>query len=52
MAKLPFYFRNVKSYFKNGKLWIDFKISNFGIFCLIINYLIRKLLKNEKNRNI
>jgi hypothetical protein len=48
MAKLPFYFRDVKNYVKNGKLWIDFKISNFGIFCLIIDCLIRKLFRMGK----
>lgn len=48
MAKLPFYFRDVKSYFKNGKLWVDFKISNFGILCLIIECLIRKLFRKDK----
>ena len=47
MAKLPFYFKDTKNYFKNGKLWIDFKISNFGIFCLIIDCLIRKLFRKK-----
>jgi hypothetical protein len=48
MAKLPFYFKDVKCYSKNGKLYTDFKISNLGILCLIIDCRIRKILKKIK----
>jgi hypothetical protein len=48
MAKLPFYFKDVKNYVKNGKLWVDFKISNIGILCLIIDCLIKKLIRIKK----
>lgn len=50
MAKLPFYFRDVKSYTKNGQLWVDFKISTFGILCLIIDCLIRNVFKFLKDK--
>jgi len=50
MAKLPFYFKNVKTYYKNGQLWVDFKISNFGIIFLVIHCLIKKLFRLKEKK--
>jgi hypothetical protein len=50
MAKLPFYFKNVKTYYKNGQAWVDFKISNFGIIFLVIHCLIKKLFRIKEKK--
>lgn len=41
--RLPFYLRKSKSYFKDGKYWVDIKMNWFDQLCLMIVMLWRKI---------